>query len=62
MENPIYTVPELMRIVRVVGDHVPIKVRFKSCPYIYGSFHYKPSLTRHVDKEQLNHPNDVFFT
>ena len=28
MENPIYTVPELMRIVRVVGDDVPIKVRF----------------------------------
>jgi len=28
MENPIYTVPELTKIVRVVGDHVPIKVRF----------------------------------
>ena len=28
MESPIYTVPELTRIVRVVGDHVPIKVRF----------------------------------
>jgi len=23
-----FTVPELTRIVRVVGDHVPIKVRF----------------------------------
>ena len=29
MENPIYTVPELARIVRVVGDHVLIKVRFR---------------------------------
>jgi len=28
MENPIYTVPELTRIVRGVGDHDPIKVRF----------------------------------
>ena len=28
MESSIYTVPELARIVRVVGDHVPIKVRF----------------------------------
>jgi len=27
-ESPIYTVPELMRFVRVVGDHIPIKVRF----------------------------------
>jgi len=28
LESPIYTVPELTRIVRVAGDHVPIKVRF----------------------------------
>jgi len=28
IESPIYTVPESARIVRVVGDHVPIKVRF----------------------------------
>ena len=28
MECPIYTVPELKRILRVVGDHVPVKVRF----------------------------------
>ena len=28
IENPIYTVLELTRIVRAVGDHVPIKVRF----------------------------------
>jgi len=28
MESPIYTVPELTRIVRVVEDHFPIKVRF----------------------------------
>jgi len=28
MKSPIYTVPELTRIVRVIGDHVPIKVRF----------------------------------
>jgi len=28
MESLIYTVPELTRIIRVVGDHVPIKVRF----------------------------------
>ena len=28
MEGSIYTVPELTRIVRVVGDHVPIKVTF----------------------------------
>jgi len=28
VESPIYTVPDIMRIVRVVGDHVPIKVRF----------------------------------
>ena len=28
MESPIYTVPELTRIVRVVGDHVPLKARF----------------------------------
>jgi len=28
MESPIYAVPGLMRIVRVVGDLVPIKVRF----------------------------------
>ena len=28
MESPIYAVPELTRIVRVVGDHVSIKVRF----------------------------------
>ena len=28
MESPIYAVPQLTRIVRVVGDHVPIKVRF----------------------------------
>jgi len=26
MESPIYTVPELTRIVRVVGDDLPIKV------------------------------------
>ena len=34
IESPIYTVPELMRIVRVVGDHVPLKVRFS---FIYES-------------------------
>jgi len=28
MENPMYTVSGLSRIVRVVGDLVPIKVRF----------------------------------
>jgi len=28
MESPIYTVPELTRIVEVIGDHVSIKVRF----------------------------------
>jgi len=29
MESPIYTVPELTRIVRVVRDHVPpIQVKF----------------------------------
>jgi len=28
MVSPIYIVPELTRIVRVVGEHVPIKVRF----------------------------------
>ena len=28
MESPIYTVPELTRIIRVVGEPVPIKVRF----------------------------------
>ena len=28
MESPIYAVPELTRIVRVVGDPIPIKVRF----------------------------------
>jgi len=28
MESSIYTVPELTRIVTVVGDHVPIKVAF----------------------------------
>jgi len=28
MASPIYTAPELTRMVRVVGDHVPIKVRF----------------------------------
>jgi len=27
MESHIYTSPELTRIVRIVGDHVPIKVR-----------------------------------
>ena len=26
IESPIYTVPELTRIVRVVSDHVPIKI------------------------------------
>ena len=35
MESPIYTVPKLTRIVRVVGDHVPIKVRFS---FIHESF------------------------
>jgi len=34
MESDIYTVPELTRIVRVVGDHVAIKVRFS---FIHGS-------------------------
>ena len=29
MEIPVYTVPEFMNIVRVVGDHVSIKVRFR---------------------------------
>jgi len=28
MESPIYIVPELTRIVRVVGNHVSIKVGF----------------------------------
>jgi len=28
MEGPIYEVPKLTRIVRVVEDYVPIKVRF----------------------------------
>ena len=28
MKSPIYTVPELTRIVGVVGDHDPIKVTF----------------------------------
>ena len=28
MDSPVYTVPELTRIVRVVGHRVPIKVRF----------------------------------
>ena len=28
MENPIYTLLDLKRILRVVGDQVPIKVRF----------------------------------
>lgn len=27
MESPIHTVPELTKIVRVVGDHIPIKQR-----------------------------------
>jgi len=26
MDSPIYTVAELKRVVRVVGDHVPMKV------------------------------------
>ena len=34
MESPIYTVPELTTIVRVVRDHVPIKVKFS---FIYES-------------------------
>jgi hypothetical protein len=29
MESTIYTVPQLTRIVRVVGNHVPTKARFK---------------------------------
>jgi len=28
MENLIYTIPELTRIVRVVGYHVPMKAKF----------------------------------
>ena len=30
MENHIYTVPHLTRIVKVVGDHVSIRVRYIS--------------------------------
>ena len=30
MESPIYTVPELMRIVRVVENHILIKIRHES--------------------------------
>ena len=28
MECPIYTFPEVRRNVSIIGDHVPIKVRF----------------------------------
>ena len=26
--SPIYTIPDLTTIIRVVGDHLPVKVRF----------------------------------
>ena len=29
MVSPIYKVPEMTRIVKSVGDHVPIKARFR---------------------------------
>jgi len=28
MESPIYRVPELTKMIRIVGDHVKIKFRF----------------------------------
>ena len=39
MESPIYIVLELLRIIRVVGDHVFIKVKFSLITSLLQKWH-----------------------